>query len=116
MQLKRLREQADLSQREVARRINKTPAAYNFYELGKRQPDLETLVKLADIFEVSTDVLLDHIPARQSGNSIDITPDERSLLKLFRKLDMGSRQSLHDYMNFLYSRQQEEQGKREDAV
>ena len=32
--------------------------AYQFYESGKREPSLQTLVKIADILIVSTDYLL----------------------------------------------------------
>lgn len=32
--------------------------SYQFYESGKRSPSLDTLVKIADILEVSTDYLL----------------------------------------------------------
>ncbi|MCL2853538.1 MAG: helix-turn-helix domain-containing protein [Defluviitaleaceae bacterium] len=32
--------------------------AYQMYEYGKREPNHETTIKLADFFEVSTDYLL----------------------------------------------------------
>ncbi len=32
--------------------------AYRFYESGSRQPNFDTLIKIADLFGVSTDTLL----------------------------------------------------------
>ena len=40
-----------LTQVEVARRLDCTQAAINQYEAGKRLPGLETLVKLAEIYD-----------------------------------------------------------------
>jgi len=58
--LRKLREQLHLSQKEVAQIINKTPQAYSLYEQGKRSPDVETLIRLSDLFHVSIDYLLGH--------------------------------------------------------
>ena len=38
-----------------------TPRAYQYYEGGRRRPDFETLVALADLLEVSTDYLLGRV-------------------------------------------------------
>lgn len=58
--LRLLREKHHLSQKEVAAKIHKTPQAYSLYEQGKRSPDVETLIQLADFFHVSVDYLLGH--------------------------------------------------------
>ncbi len=116
LQLKRLRELTDLSQRDVAALINKTPQAYHQYEQGKREPDLATLIKLADVFEVSVDTLLNHTPITQPGHIFNIMPDEEQLLKKYRDLDSNRRNSLHDYMQFLHSQQLAEQVKKDQAV
>ena len=54
-----LRQQHKLSQSEVARRINISSSAVSAYEADVMSPSLETLVKLAELFHVSTDYLLD---------------------------------------------------------
>lgn len=53
-----LRQQNKLSQSEVARRIGISSSAVSAYEAGQISPSLETLVKLANLFHVSTDYLL----------------------------------------------------------
>lgn len=47
-----------LSQTDVARLLNTTRQAYNHYETGRREPTLDTLVRLAEILHTSTDFLM----------------------------------------------------------
>lgn len=56
--LKLLREENGISQTEFAEYLQVTRQAYNYYENGKRNPDYDTLRKIADYFKVSTDYLL----------------------------------------------------------
>jgi transcriptional regulator with XRE-family HTH domain len=56
--LKYLREDKNLMQKDIAKLLEITPSAYGYYEQDKRQPDPETLRKLADFYNVSTDYLL----------------------------------------------------------
>lgn len=53
-----LRNLKELSQYEIAERLGFSRGQYANYEQGTREPDFETLQKLADFFEVSTDYLL----------------------------------------------------------
>lgn len=48
----------NLTQKEVANFIGMSLMAYAHYELGDRQPSLDTLNKLCDLFEVTSDYLL----------------------------------------------------------
>ena len=56
--LKLLRQQHKMSQSEVARRIGVSSSAVSAYEADETSPTLENLVKLANLFHVSTDYLL----------------------------------------------------------
>ena len=53
-----LRKKKKLLQADLAKKIGIARATYGAYEQGTRQPDFETLEKLADYFEVSIDYLL----------------------------------------------------------
>ncbi|PAE66221.1 transcriptional regulator [Bacillus subtilis] len=53
-----LRKSKKLTQEEMASKIGVHRGTYANYERGHRQPDYETLVKIADFFEVTTDYLL----------------------------------------------------------
>lgn len=55
--LKYYREKNKYSQEEIAEKINITQSAYSNYEKGKRLPSIEILIKLADIYEISLDIL-----------------------------------------------------------
>lgn len=56
--LKELRIQAGLSQKQLAERVKVTKSVISYYELQERYPSSEILIKLANIFHVSTDFLL----------------------------------------------------------
>ena len=53
-----LRRAAHLSQQALAQAVLVSPSAIGMYEQGKREPSLDRLVALAQVFGVSTDYLL----------------------------------------------------------
>ncbi len=46
------------TQKEMAQMLEMTPNAYQKYELGTREPNLTTLIQIADILNVSLDDLV----------------------------------------------------------
>ncbi len=56
--LSNLRKEKKLLQKDVANYLKVSTSSYGFYEQGKRDPDYETLTKIADFFNVSIDYLL----------------------------------------------------------
>lgn len=56
--LKCLRTDKGVSQAIIAKYLGITNQAYSLYELDKREPDYESLLKIADYFDVSVDYLL----------------------------------------------------------
>lgn len=56
--IKRLRQRDNLTQQELAKRLNVSSALISAYELGDRNPSLKNLFELSDIFQVSSDYLL----------------------------------------------------------
>ncbi len=57
--LKVRREECELTQAEVAERIAVSRSTYTRYERGDTEPDLATTLKLARLFGVTTDWLID---------------------------------------------------------
>lgn len=57
LRLKKLREQERLSQESLALKLNVSQSTISAYETGERTPDLETFIKIADLFNVSLDYL-----------------------------------------------------------
>lgn len=58
MNLREIRLKKGLTQVDVAEKLNLSVQAYSHYEIGRREPDFDTLKKLADLFNVSIDYLL----------------------------------------------------------
>ena len=67
--LKQCRKEQGLTQWEVAVYCNITEKAYQNYELMTREPRLEILVKIADIFQVSLDYLVGRTDQKQVNQS-----------------------------------------------
>lgn len=59
--LKKFRITKNLSRSEMARELNITSAAYGAYELGKREPNYDTLLLIAKILNISVNELLGDI-------------------------------------------------------
>lgn len=53
-----LRKEKEITQQELANALDISRGALSMYELDKREPDNETLLKFAQYFDVSADYLL----------------------------------------------------------
>ena len=51
-----------ITQEQLAEKLNVTRQAVSNWENGKTEPDIETLTKIAQIFDISIDELVDGIP------------------------------------------------------
>lgn len=67
--LKALRIENHLRQDQVARLVNVEKSSISMYETGMRQPSYITLVRLADVFNVTTDYLL----GRKNSSPLDLS-------------------------------------------
>ena len=56
--VKALRRERKKTQKEMAEYLEVGLRAYQYYEGAKHYPDVSGLIKMADLFEVSTDYLL----------------------------------------------------------
>lgn len=84
--LKELIEQHDMTQKQLARKIDITPAALGNYIRNIREPDYNTLIRIADYFHVSIDFLLNHCVDSQT------THEEELLLHIFRSLSIDQKE------------------------
>ena len=57
--LKELRKLYNLTQEELAKKIGISRVNYTRYERGKVRPDYETVIKIADFYDISLDELFD---------------------------------------------------------
>lgn len=63
--LKELRKENNLTQTELAKKINISQRAYSFYENGEREPSIETLINLAEFYKIPIDVLVGRYKRKQ---------------------------------------------------
>lgn len=98
--LTQLRKSHKMSQYDLADKLSFSRGQIANYEQGQRQPDYDTLQKLADFFDVSTDYLLgrteDPSPTRPldveasttyniAGKDINLTEEELDVLTEMKK-------------------------------
>lgn len=57
--IKDLREDADLTQTELSKRLNLHKRSYSHYENGTRNFPLDVIISIADFYDVSIDYLLE---------------------------------------------------------
>ncbi len=67
--LRKIRKEKGVSQAAVAKELGISRQAYNNYELGKREADYETLLKLAEYFETTVEDLIKETDVRPDRNA-----------------------------------------------
>lgn len=70
--LKEIREDRDLTQKEICKVLNISQVVYSRYETGIRLIPIDKLVKLAEYYKVSIDYIL--------GLTDEITPYPKSII------------------------------------
>ena len=87
--LKLLREEKGLSQQKLADMLNISQQAIFKYEKTANEPDISTLIKLAEIFDVTVDFLIGNSDIRERNtkrNAVMLTEQETTHIKLWRTL------------------------------
>ena len=83
MKIKELRELNSQSLKDVAERLKIPYTTYRNYEIGRNEPNIENLCKLADLYNVSVDYIL----GRNINEFGYLSDQERALIESFRKLN-----------------------------
>lgn len=110
--LRELRKSKNLTQKQVAKEINVSAQSYGYYENWINKPDPETLVKLADFFDVSIDFLVgrsddfDNVTVVSKAPN-GSTPQEEELLKFFRGINANDKLSVLRVARSFYLEEQE---------
>ncbi len=100
-----LREDADLTQKQVADRLYMHLTQYRRYECGESEVPLNIAISIAKLYNVSLDYLagLTDEKRRAAVSSLDET--ETRLVSCFRKLDAIGKGRLLERMDFLMAQQ-----------
>ncbi len=89
--LKTLREQRGLSQVQLAELLDVGPRVYNRWERGAAVPRLDTVVKIADILQVTLDELAGRQPLSESAQRVR----NPKLHELYLQIDKLSQDDQH---------------------
>ena len=96
-----------LTQQDIASVINVDRSTYSNYERGATEPDLKTLKKIADVLDVSVNVLLDDekevkkVADRSEIPMYNIAKSEKKLLVKYRILSEEQKKASLDFINNL---------------
>lgn len=97
--LKMLRERKGISQKRLADAIrNVTQQSIHKYEQLNIEPDIQTLIKLADFFDTSVDYLIGHTHIEhtiESALEYKMTDEEVAMIDDYRKLTPKQRESIN---------------------
>lgn len=95
--LKNLRSDAGITQDELSIILQIPKPTYAHYETGRSEPNIETLKKIADYFDVSLDYLCD----RQNKNNLQLdsfTDAQKNLIEMIKPLSEKQVYSLIGYV------------------
>lgn len=81
--IKKIRQEKQLTQAEFGKLLNLSESTISLYESGKRQPEYDTLIKIAELFDVSIDYLLGRTDV--STNPKLTRRDEREIEKILEE-------------------------------
>ena len=122
--LKYLRNRDKLSQSELAEKLGVAKSTISMYEVGKREPDFETLEAIADLFNVDMNFLLgkdgsendDHYylndETRQIAQEAFENPELRTLFKVARDIPP---ERLRAHIEFMKSLKEQERGNNDEG-
>ena len=92
--LRLLRKNANLTQRELAEKVNIPKTNIGHYEIGITRPSIENLIKLADFFGCSIDYLLGHQIDNQKINQ-----EQQEVISLIKQLNSEQIKGLKVYIS-----------------
>lgn len=108
--LKFLREEKGLFQSEIAKILGVSTAAVGFYENEKRDMSPDTIIKLANYFDVSTDYLLGKTDIRNPGKQIDDILNEAMIgmsKEEYEALNETQKKQIRDFAIFVKNQNEE---------
>lgn len=99
--LRSIREKNKLTQKEVAAQLQIPRSTYNSYEQGIADPNVEKLIRLSKIFNVTIDKLV--------GNEISINNGTQKIIDLCKELNQIEISKLIHYAEGMIMNRQYEQ-------
>lgn len=102
--LKTLRKQHNISQQQLANAIGVSQQSINKYENHNIEPDITTLIMMADFFHTSVDYLIGHTNENrpvEPMQAYELNNAEAELINKYRKLDAEKRKLVETLLEHL---------------
>ena len=118
--LRSLREKCGFTQEQVAKTLNIDRSSYTYYETGKTEPSIASLIKLSNLFKVPVEDLLGsectsqtvmkdskpakRTPAKTAENTshiFDLDKQEKQILCYYRSMDPEKKQRMMELLENL---------------
>lgn len=100
-----LREDSDLTQEALCKKLYMHKTTYTNYEQGKHTVPLDFAVQLADFYDVSIDYIAGRTNVMRGHPTL--SEDERTLLTRFSSLTERNKGRAEQFMEQLYEQQEE---------
>ncbi|PGZ08862.1 transcriptional regulator [Bacillus cereus] len=100
-----LRKNQKLSQYDLAERLGFSRGKLANYEQGQREPDYDTLKKIADYFEVSTDYLLGRDIIKIEANNPLVDPELGLWFKDIKDASPDKQEELRQFWEFIKNKE-----------
>ena len=99
--LKKLREERGISQKMLAIRLEIAQSSVSDWEADRKMPPVKTILRIADMFDVSLDVLFDRSQEQKtaamsiiSASESHLSPHDNDLLNAYKALSASEQQML----------------------
>lgn len=99
--LKKLREEKNMTQTRLSIEIEVSQEIISHYELGNSKPNVDNLIKIADFFHCSTDYLLNRTdnPAMSQKDNVENT----NIIHKYNSLSDENKKYFNKFLDFLIS-------------
>lgn len=97
LNLKKLREEKGISQKQLGDVVSVSQQSINKYENHNIEPDIATLIKMADYFQTSVDYIIGYSDIKRKAEKVksyDLNMQEADFLEKYRRLNSKQRKSL----------------------
>ena len=100
--LKKLRNEHNISQKQLGEILGISQQSINKYENHGNEPDIQTLINIANYFHISIDYLVGHTEIPHVIEHLqphDLNDDEAYLIEQYRKLCSAEKDSIKFVVN-----------------
>ena len=106
LRIKQLRKEHNLTQRELAKRLNVSQKSIDLWEKGITEPKAGIVYALADMFSCTSDYILGREDELGNVNVMrDLTENEQFVLSVYSRLNQQNQAEWLNFANYLIEKQ-----------